>query len=133
MEIVERVENSLLKRVEIRFRMNHAGKPTPTRDQMRSAAASLEPGSAASNVIVKQVETRFGQALTSGLALVYESSDALVIEPDYILERHGIDPTESKATSVPEATPSQAEAAPVEEVSEVNTAAVTEEDTGVDE
>lgn len=115
MEIVERTENSLLNRIEIRFTVNHTGKPTPTRSQLRSAAASLEPGSSSENVIVKQVETRFGQALTSGLALIYQSSDAVFIEPTYILERHGIEPAskpKSAATAKPAAAPAEAEAVP---------------------
>ena len=87
MEVLERMENPLLKRVEIRFRWRHVGTATPSRAQMLAAVAAVEPGSSAENIIVKDVSTRFGQPLTTGLAFVYESADALANEPTYILSR----------------------------------------------
>ncbi len=87
MEVTERKENPLLQRVEIRFRWHHVGTSTPSRAQMLAAVAAAEPGSSAENIIVKDVSTRFGQPLTTGLAFVYESADALANEPTYILSR----------------------------------------------
>ena len=87
MEVTERKENPLLQRVEIRFRWRHVGTSTPSRAQMLAAVAAAEPGSSAENIIVKDVSTRFGQPLTTGLAFVYESADALANEPTYILSR----------------------------------------------
>ncbi|MBS72406.1 MAG: 30S ribosomal protein S24e [Thermoplasmata archaeon] len=94
MEIIDRKENQLLDRVEIRFQLRHEGASTPSRSQLRSKVASLEPGSSASNVVVKDVVTRFGQPLTSGLAFIYGSQESMQIEPSYILERHGAEVTE---------------------------------------
>jgi len=89
MEIIDKKENQLLSRVEIRFQLRHEGSPTPDRSDLRSKVASLVPGTSASNVVVKEVQTRFGQPLTTGLAFIYESDDAMQIEPRYVLERHG--------------------------------------------
>ena len=110
MEIVDRKENSLLSRIEIRFQLRHEQLATPSRSNLRSKVASLEPGSSASNVIVKDVITRFGQPLTTGLAFIYDSPEAMQIEPQYILDRHGVAtedaPAEKKAPAkVPDVAP----------------------------
>ena len=109
MEIVDRKENSLLSRIEIRFQLRHEQSATPSRSNLRSKVASLEPGSSASNVIVKDVTTRFGQPLTTGLAFIYDSPEAMQIEPQYILDRHGVAtedaPTEKAPAKVSDAAP----------------------------
>ena len=43
MEIIDRKDNPLLNRVEMRFVWNHEGKATPTRREMVEAAAKSEP------------------------------------------------------------------------------------------
>jgi small subunit ribosomal protein S24e len=108
MEIVDRKENSLLSRIEIRFQLRHEQSATPSRSNLRSKVASLEPGSSASNVIVKDVTTRFGQPLTTGLAFIYDSPEAMQIEPQYILDRHGVATENAPAEKAP------AEKAPAE-------------------
>ena len=44
MEIIERKENPLLNRIEIEFRCNHEGAPTPSRAELLNGIASIEPG-----------------------------------------------------------------------------------------
>jgi len=105
MEIIDKKENPLLNRVEIRFQLRHEGNPTPDRSQLRSGVASLVPGTSASNVVVKDVQTRFGQPLTSGLAFIYDSSDAMQIEPRYVLERHGMGSKEEPSEEAPSSEP----------------------------
>ena len=97
MEIIDQIENQLLSRVEIQFQLRHEGNPTPSRGQLRSKVASLIPGTSASNVVVKNVDTRFGQPLTTGLAFIYDSEEAMQIEPKYILVRHGAEADEKPA------------------------------------
>ncbi|HJL60020.1 MAG TPA: hypothetical protein QF621_06685 [Candidatus Thalassarchaeaceae archaeon] len=115
MEIIDKIENQLLSRVEIRFQLRHEGNPTPSRGELRSKVASLVPGTSASTVIVKDVDTRFGQPLTTGLAFIYDSEDAMQIEPKYILERHGAEAAEE--SSEPAAKPA-ADAEPPAEIEE---------------
>jgi len=38
--------------------------------------------------VVKDCTTRFGQPLTTGLAYIYNSAEAMAVEPAYIHERH---------------------------------------------
>ena len=89
MEITDRIENPLLNRVELSFKWNHHGAPTPSRNEMLSQLASIEPGANRDLIVIKDVVTRFGVATTTGVGLVYESEEAMSVEPDYIIKRHG--------------------------------------------
>ena len=88
MEIIERKENPLLKRVELRFRWNHDKTSTPTLADMVNAAAKAEPGSKKELTFVKNVNTRFGQPLTTGLAVIYQDENAATVGPEYVHTRH---------------------------------------------
>ena len=90
MEIVDRKENILLDRVEIDFRWRHEGRSTPSRDELLDMVKALEPGSDKGKIIVKDVNTRFGQPTTTGVAHVYGNKDSMSVEPKYILEKHGL-------------------------------------------
>ena len=84
MEIVERRENALLKRVEIEFIIRHENQPTPTRKAMTEWLNKLEPGSKKELVVIKDVTTRFGRAQTTGIGLIYQDAQALSVEPKYV-------------------------------------------------
>ena len=88
MQVIDRKDNPLLNRVEIRFVWDHPNSPTPDLSQMVSAAAKAEPGSREELIFIKDVSTRFGMPRTTGLALVYSTEEASSIEPDFIVERH---------------------------------------------
>jgi ribosomal protein S24E len=106
MEIKERKENKVLNRVEISFSWRHDSKATPSRQQVMDLVRTLEPGSNPDWIVVKDCVTRFGQPLTTGLAYIYGSEEAMAVEPGYIHKRHEAFRT---APAAPE------EAAPVEE------------------
>ena len=88
MEIVSRTENKLLSRVEIDFKWIHKGSKTPSKKEVMDLVKTLEPGSNPDFIVVKNCKTRYGQALTTGVALIYESAEAMRVEPEYIHERH---------------------------------------------
>ena len=88
MEIVSRIENKLLNRVEIDFKWNHKGSKTPSKKEVMDLVKTLEPGSNPDFIVVKNCKTRYGHALTPGVALIYETSEAMRVEPEYIHERH---------------------------------------------
>jgi len=99
MEIVDRIENKILNRVEISFKWQHIGKATPSRKDVMDLVKTLEPGSNPELIIVKDCNTRFGQPLTTGMAFIYSSEEAMKVEPKYIFKRHeslraGSSPTE---------------------------------------
>jgi small subunit ribosomal protein S24e len=88
MEIIERKENPILNRVELSWQWRHVGAATPTRAQIVEAVVKMEPGATKDRILVKSVNTRFGQPLTTGNALVYGDRADLEKEPKYILARH---------------------------------------------
>ncbi len=89
MDIVTRKDNPLLNRVEIEFRIRHSQQPTPSRKDMISLIVKAEPGAKAELTILKQVNTRFGQALTTGQAHVYSDEKSMnSTEMEYMLNRH---------------------------------------------
>jgi ribosomal protein S24E len=114
MEITDRKENPILNRVEISWQWRHVGAPTPTRGEIIAAVVKMEPGATKDRVLVKSVNTRFGQPLTTGSAFIYGDRADLEKEPKYILNRHS--QAESEAAPAPETTPaedSDAEAAEI--------------------
>ena len=80
MQVIDRKDNPLLNRVEIRFAWDHPNSPTPDLSQMVAAAAKAEPGAKEDLVFIKDVSTRFGMPRTTGLALIYSSEEASSIE-----------------------------------------------------
>ncbi|MGY8755353.1 MAG: 30S ribosomal protein S24e [Candidatus Poseidoniales archaeon] len=87
MEITDRKENPLLKRVELEFRISHKGSATPTRVEILNQITSMEPGADRDLVVIKNVSTRYGIATTTGLGLVYEDAESMKVEPEYIYKR----------------------------------------------
>ena len=90
MEIVNRIENKLLNRVEISFRWQHIGKSTPSRKEVMDLVRTLEPGSNPDCIVVKDCNTRFGQPLTTGMAYIYGDEASMAVEPEYIHKRHEV-------------------------------------------
>tara|TARA_B110000444_G_scaffold117829_1_gene110891 strand:- start:36192 stop:36551 length:360 start_codon:yes stop_codon:yes gene_type:complete len=88
MNINERIENKLLNRIEISFSWKHEGKTTPSRKDIMDLVRTLEPGSNPEWIVVKDCETRYGQPLTIGTAYIYNSQEAMAVEPSYIDKRH---------------------------------------------
>ena len=88
MEIVNRTENKLLHRVEIEFRWKHPKQSTPSRKAVIEMVRGLEPGANPDLVVVKDCNTRFGMAMTTGRAYVYANAEAMSVEPTYIHKRH---------------------------------------------
>ncbi len=88
-QIVKMQENPLLKRKEVKFRIEQDQKSkTPARLDVRKAiAAKLEKNE---NVIfIKKMQTLTGTHNTLGTATVYETGEqAKLIEPDYIMKRN---------------------------------------------
>lgn len=87
MKVISRIENQLLGRVELEFQIQHKGHATPSRKDVVAQVLSVEPGAKADLVVVKNTNTRFGQASTTGMAFVYADKESLSVEPEYVLKR----------------------------------------------
>jgi small subunit ribosomal protein S24e len=88
-EIVDEEENPMLHRTDVRFELTH-DEATPSRLSVRdSLAAKLNKDS--DEVVVHELDTKFGMRSTVGYAKVYESPDhARDVEQDYMLDRNKI-------------------------------------------
>ncbi|WP_435123999.1 30S ribosomal protein S24e [Halobaculum sp. D14] len=88
-DIISEEENPMLHRTDVRFEVTH-DEATPARLQVRdSLAAKLDKG--ADEVVVHELDTKFGMRKTVGYAKVYESADhAADVEQEYMLERNAI-------------------------------------------
>jgi small subunit ribosomal protein S24e len=88
-DIISEEENPMLHRTDIRFETVH-DEATPSRLSVRdSLAAKLDKGS--QEVVVHELNTKFGMRKTVGYAKVYESpTHAKDVEQEYMLERNKI-------------------------------------------
>jgi small subunit ribosomal protein S24e len=89
-EILEQEENPMLHRTDVRFQVVH-DEATPSRLSVRdSLAAKLNKDS--DEVVVHELDTKFGMRTTVGYAKVYESpAFARDVEQEYMLERNKIE------------------------------------------
>lgn len=89
-EILERKQNVLLQRVEVRFRVTHEGEATPKRDDVREKLAAAV-NSKKGLTVVDEMHSRFGRGETQGTARVYENIDALAgAEPTHLIKRNNL-------------------------------------------
>lgn len=88
--ILSEEENPMLHRKDVRFEMTHEDA-TPERLSVRdSLAAKLNKDS--KEVVVRELDTKFGMRKTIGQAKVYDSPDiARDVEQKYMLERNKIE------------------------------------------
>jgi small subunit ribosomal protein S24e len=104
-EIIEKTENQLFKRTEVKFKADHAGEPTPKRLDVRAQLAN-QLGVAAELIVIEKLASTHGRQMASGIARAYSSREQLEgLEPKFLLQR-GM-PKEAKPE--PEKPPEKAE------------------------
>lgn len=102
-EIIEKTENPLFKRTEIKFKADHRGEPTPKRLDARAQLAA-QLGVAEELIVIEKLASTYGRQLASGIARVYSSREQLEgLEPKFLLKRDM--PKEAKAEAKPEEKP----------------------------
>jgi small subunit ribosomal protein S24e len=95
-DIISEEENPMLHRTDVRFEVVH-DDASPSRLQVRdSLAAKLDKGS--DEVVVHELDTKFGMRKTVGYAKVYESAEfARDVEQEYMLDRNKISAADEDA------------------------------------
>ena len=89
-EILEKKDNTLLKRTEIEFKIGHPKSTTPKRNEVRDLVAT-ELGAKKESVVIDNLKSTFGKPVTYGYAKVYKSvEDARTIESVHIQKRNHI-------------------------------------------
>ena len=88
-EIIEEDENPMLHRTDVRFQLTHE-EATPSRLSVRdSLAATMNKD--ADEVVVHELDTKYGMRKTIGYAKVYDSAeDAMDVEQEHMLDRNKI-------------------------------------------
>src|SRR5256712_3939330 len=88
LEVLQKKENPLLKRVEVTFKAIHKAEPTPTRDALRAFLAK-ELNATKDIVVIDSQASTFGRYETFGYAKVYKTKEkALAVERKHILVRN---------------------------------------------
>lgn len=100
-EVIEKRQNPLLNRQEIRFKILHPKEPTPTRDSARDKIAS-ENNVKKEQVIIDNLETTFGKSETIGYAKIYPSKEeAMKNEREHHLVRNKLKEGKKKPEKKP--------------------------------
>jgi small subunit ribosomal protein S24e len=88
-DILSEEENPMLHRTDVTFEVVH-DEATPSRLSVRdSLAAKLNKES--DEVVVRELDTKFGMRKTVGYAKVYETAEhARDVEQDHMLDRNAI-------------------------------------------
>ncbi|RLF05829.1 MAG: 30S ribosomal protein S24e [Thermoprotei archaeon] len=86
--VIEVKENPLLRRKEVKLRVDHFGKGTPRRNEIREYVAKLY-NVPVDVVFVVKIKTEYGMNISTVTVHVYESRErALEIESEYIIIRN---------------------------------------------
>ncbi|NLI73415.1 MAG: 30S ribosomal protein S24e [Euryarchaeota archaeon] len=87
-DITSKIENNVLSRAEVYFKVDHDGDPTPSRNAVRDALASvLEVPK--ERIIIDEMDSKYGIGSTDGYAKVYDDVEtARKFEKNYILVRN---------------------------------------------
>lgn len=89
-EILEKVENPILKRVEVKFKLTHEEAATPSRETVIAKLAAMLNADR-DRTILKKIDGTFGLQYSFGEANLYDNAtDALEIEPKHILKRNAL-------------------------------------------
>ena len=89
-EILEKVENPILKRVEVKFKLSHEEAATPSRETVIAKLAAML-NAERNRTILKKIDGSFGLQYSLGEANLYEdAAAALSIEPKHILKRNAL-------------------------------------------
>lgn len=84
---MERRENPLVEREEVKFEVLHPGEPTPSREAVRGQLAS-QLGADGGMLVILKLRTHQGSSRTRGLAHLYRSEEVMKkFAPKHLLQR----------------------------------------------
>ena len=114
-EIIDEEENPMLHRTDVRFRLTH-DEATPSRLSVRDSLAA-KVNKDAGEVVVHELDTKYGMRKTVGYAKVYDDADAAgSVEQRHMLERNKItDDADAAADEAAESDEESTESAAEEE------------------
>lgn len=75
-EILEEKKNPLIDRIELKFKIDHFGKGTPNRLEIKKNIAKMKKANE-NLTIIRKIKTHFGAAHDIGIAHIYEDAQEL--------------------------------------------------------
>lgn len=86
-KIVDRVENKLLEREELRVIINHEGGPVPKREELLDRVAA-QLNKERNQVVLIKIDPKYGKGMSEAKIHVYDDPErAKAIEKEYLLKR----------------------------------------------
>ena len=87
-EVLEEKKNDLVNRAELQFRIDHFGKGTPNRLEVKKKIAAMK-NTNERLTIIRNMKTHYGSAYTTGRVNIYENpKDLQLYEPFHIQVRN---------------------------------------------
>ncbi len=88
--ITNQIENELLERTELTFKVDHPGEKPPRKDVVRESLAN-QLNAKKSLVVIHRMTSVFGAQEMKGEAKIYKKAERLQeIERDHILKRNNL-------------------------------------------
>jgi small subunit ribosomal protein S24e len=98
LKILEERKNPLLKRTEYRFEVTHGTAATPNRNDIRQELSRITR-TPKERLVVERMHAQFGLARSEGLAVAYETKEALAgTVREHIQIRNGLKEKPKPAT-----------------------------------
>ena len=85
-EIKKQKDNHLLNRTEVKFEIDHANSATPNRTDVMDMVAT-KTNRDKKFIVIKQINTKYGENISVGLAYIYNDEKSMKAEPKYSLKR----------------------------------------------
>ena len=118
MKILEKIDNKLLGRTEIKFEINQEKSPVPSRLKVQEELANQIKKSK-DLIVIKGIKPDFGTSNIRGIAFVYNSKETMEkIEPKYIIKRLTIREENKEEAPQPEEKAEKPAEAPKDQKSE---------------
>ena len=88
--IMNQIDNELLERTELTFKVDHPGEKPPRKDVVRESIAN-QLNAKKSLVVIHRMKSVFGSQEIQGEAKIYRKAERLQdVERDHILKRNGL-------------------------------------------
>ena len=100
-EIENKKDNRYLRRIEVRYKINHEGGRTPRRGEVKKLLAR-ELEKSENLIAIDFINTEYGKNVSGGYAKIYDDEESMKIEREHILKRmKGGQEKETKAEAKP--------------------------------
>lgn len=94
-EVLDEKKNELINRTELQFRIDHFGKGTPNRLEIKKKVAAMKNANE-KLTIIRKLKTHFGSAYTVGNVNIYQDPKDLQFYEPFHIQVRNLDPEKRK-------------------------------------